>query len=362
MLKYFRSSILVTAIGLGLALWIGGWPGLWIAFNLAMLETSLSFDNAVVNAAVLKDWDEKWRQRYLVWGMLVAVFGMRLLFPLIIVGILAHLWPLPGPLSLIEWIQSGQWASTDVMSMAINQPERYSTILQSAHIEVVSFGGTFLLMVFWHFFIDYEKNEHWFAPVEKLLSKLGKLDMASILLTLLTLLALAAFMPADEAHRFLIAALWSIVVYIIVDGLGAIMGENNSAVKIGWSGFIYVEMRDASFSFDGVLGAFALTKDIFLISIGLGIGAMFVRSFTLYLVNKGTLSALRYLEHGAFWAIGALAMIMLLSSQIHIPEVVTGGLAAVLIIVAAVHSWWLNGRESEQSTQSKTCPSASGKP
>lgn len=351
MFKYFRSSLVVTAIGLGLALWIGGWPGMWIAFNLAMLETSLSLDNAVVNAAVLKDWDDKWRSRYLVWGMLVAVFGMRLLFPLVIVGVLAHLWPLPGPLSLLEWLQSGHWSSADVMSMAINQPEHYSSILQSAHIEVVAFGGTFLLMVFWHFFIDYEKNEHWFAPVEELLSKLGKLDMASILLTLTTLLVLASFMSASHAHRFLVAGLWSIVVYIIVDGLGAIMGDSNPAAKIGWSGFIYVEMRDASFSFDGVLGAFALTKDIFLISIGLGIGAMFVRSFTLYLVNKGTLSTLRYLEHGAFWAIGALAMIMLLSAQIHIPEVVTGGLAAVLIIAAAVHSWWLNGKDSHPKIQ-----------
>lgn len=344
MLKFFRSSFIVTALGLGLAYWIAGLPGLWIAFNLALLETSLSFDNAVVNAAVLKDWDEKWRQRYLVWGMLVAVFGMRLVFPLVIVGVIANMWPLPGPMSLVEWLQTGIWPSSDVLSMAINNPNNYETILNSAHIEVLSFGGTFLLMVFWHFFLNHEKDIHWFAPIEKLLSKLGKLDMASVLMTLLTLLILAAFMPAAEAHRFLVAGLWSIAVYIVVDGLGAIFGEGSSAVKIGWSGFIYVEMRDASFSFDGVLGAFALTKDIFLISIGLGIGAMFVRSFTLYLVNKGTLSSLRYLEHGAFWAIGALASIMLLSALpgIHIPEVVTGGLAALLIVIAGGHSWWIN--------------------
>ena len=350
MLKFFTGSIFVLLLGLGLAFGIGGWTGLWVAFNLAMLETSLSFDNAVVNAAVLKNWDGQWRQRYLLWGMMVAVFGMRLLFPLVIVGVIAHLWPLPGLMALINWVQSGLWHSSDVMSLAINDPEHYSRILRSAHIDIVSFGGTFLLMVFWQFFIDLEKNIHWFAPVEKLLSNLGKLDMASVLLTLLTLLFLASFMPGIEAHHFLVAGLWSIVVYIFVDGLGAILGETGSAQKIGWSGFIYVEMRDASFSFDGVLGAFALTKDIFLITIGLGIGAMFVRSFTLYLVNKGTLSTLRYLEHGAFWAIGALAMIMLLSSQIHIPEIVTGGLAASLIMIAAAHSWWLNGKETEPNS------------
>ena len=221
MLKFFRSSFIVTGLGLGLAYWIAGLPGLWIAFNLALLETSLSFDNAVVNAAVLKDWDEKWRQRYLVWGMLVAVFGMRLLFPLVIVGVIAHMWALPGPMSIVEWMQTGAWPSVDVLSMAINTPSQYERILNSAHIEVLAFGGTFLLMVFWHFFINYEKDIHWFAPIEKLLSKLGKLDMASVLMTLLTLLILATFMPAAEAYRFLVAGLWSIAVYIVVDGLGA---------------------------------------------------------------------------------------------------------------------------------------------
>lgn len=347
MLKYFRSSFIVTGVCLALAYWIGGIGGLWIAFNLALLETSLSFDNAVVNAAVLKDWDEKWRRRYLVWGMMVAVFGMRLLFPLVIVGVIAHMWPLPGPMSLIEWLQTGSWPAGDVFSMAVSNPANYESILKSAHIEVLAFGGTFLLMVFWHFFLDHEKDTHWFGPVERLLGKLGKLDMASVLMTLLTLLILGSFMSASESHRFLVAGLWSIAIYIVVDGLGAIFGEESSAVKIGWSGFIYVEMRDASFSFDGVLGAFALTKDIFLIVLGLTIGAMFVRSFTLYLVNKGTLSTLRYLEHGAFWAIGALASIMLISAipGMHIPEVVTGGLAAVLIVVAAAHSWWINKQE-----------------
>ncbi|WP_043649798.1 DUF475 domain-containing protein [Chitinilyticum litopenaei] len=338
-MHYFRSSFIVTALGLVLAAWVGGWAGVWIAFNLALLETSLSFDNAVVNASVLKHWDEKWRRRFLVWGMLVAVFGMRMVFPLVIVAVLAGMAPMPGPFSLWGWLESGQWPGSDVLSLAILQPDRYASVLQSAHIEVTAFGGAFLLLVFWNFFIDANKDEHWFVPVERVLARLGRMDMAALLLTLLTLLLLAGAMPASDGHRYLVAGLWGVIVYTVVDGLGSLMGDGSAAVKTGWSGFIYLELLDASFSFDGVLGAFALTKSIFLIAIGLGIGAMFVRSFTLLLVYKGTLNALRYLEHGAFWAIGALALVMLLSARMHIPEAITGGVAALLIMLAAIHSW-----------------------
>ncbi|WP_028448485.1 DUF475 domain-containing protein [Chitinibacter tainanensis] len=338
-MRFFSSSFMVTLLGLGLAALIGGWGGLWIAFNLALLETSLSFDNAVVNASVLRHWDEKWRRRFLLWGMLIAVFGMRVVFPLVIVAVIAGLWPLPGPVSLYDYFSSGHWPASDVLSMALLQPERYAAILTSAHIEVTAFGGAFLLLVFLNFFLDYEKDTHWFKPIEQLLAHLGKLEMASVLVALLVLLLLASHLPVAEALRFLQAGIWGVLVYVLVDGLGDLIGDAGAAAKTGIGGFIYLEILDASFSFDGVLGAFALTKNIFLIAIGLGIGAMFVRSFTLMLVEKGTLTAFKYLEHGAFWAIGALAAVMLLAARWHIPEAVTGGVAAVLIVIAAIHSW-----------------------
>ena len=83
-------------------------------------------------------------------------------------------------------------------------------------------------------------------------------------------------------------------------------------------------MLDASFSFDGVIGALALTQNLFLIAIGLGIGAMYVRSMTVMLVERGTLAEFRYLEHGAFWSILILSIVMFAQSMWHIPEVVTG--------------------------------------
>ena len=96
-------------------------------------------------------------------------------------------------------------------------------------------------------------------------------------------------------------------------------------------------MLDASFSFDGVIGAFAITQDIFIIATGLGVGAMYIRSTTVYLVRKGTLQEFVYLEHGAHWAIGALAVILLVTIQYHVPELVTG-LIGVAFIGAAFAS------------------------
>ena len=102
---------------------------------------------------------------------------------------------------------------------------------------------------------------------------------------------------------------------------------------------------DASFSFDGVIGAFALSRNIFIIMIGLGIGALYVRSLTIMLVEKDTLTEFPFLEHGAFYAIGALAGNMMLGTIFHIPEVITGLIGAVFIIVALWSSIRVKGQK-----------------
>lgn len=106
----------------------------------------------------------------------------------------------------------------------------------------------------------------------------------------------------------------------------------------GLIGFLYLELIDASFSLDGVIGAFALTKDILLIAAGLGIGALFVRSMTVHLMRRGVLARYIYLEHGAHYAIGILAFLMLVSVRFGVPEFITGTSGLAVIIVALVHS------------------------
>jgi hypothetical protein len=122
--------------------------------------------------------------------------------------------------------------------------------------------------------------------------------------------------------------------------------------------FLYLEVLDASFSFDGVVGAFAITSDPIIIAIGLGIGAMFIRSLTVFLVRKGTLSEYVYLEHGALWAIGALAVILLVTIEYEVPELVTGLIGVAFIGAALLSSIYRNRREAAAEDQPSDAPAS----
>lgn len=335
--RFFKGSILTLIAGLVLAyiagesFHLGGPKAVFIALILSVLEVSLSFDNAVVNATVLKDMDKVWRHRFMTWGMLIAVFGMRIVFPILIVAIIAGQTP---------------W---DAFFMAINQPAQYAETLTSAHVVVAGFGGTFLLMVFLKFFLDKEKDVHWISMIEAPLSKVGRMHSFEIVLCITAVYMMSRAMPHHEQLPFVLACLAGLACYLIVDGFSALLeneeeekshanGVTVAVARTGLSAFLYLEVLDASFSFDGVIGAFALSNNIFIIAIGLGVGAMFVRSLTIMFVEKETLDAFRYLEHGAFYAIGALAAIMYLGTVHEISEVVTGLIGAGFIAVSLISS------------------------
>lgn len=331
-LKYFHSSFIFTAVVCGLVFFfLGGTAALLTTILLGVLEVSLSFDNAVVNATVIKDMDDKWRHRFLTWGMAIAVFGMRLVFPLVIVAVIANINML------------------DALNMALFKPDEYGQTLTSAHLQVAGFGGAFLMMVFWKFFVNEEKDHHWVAIIEKPLAHIGKIEAVQVALTIASMFLVTKFLPAEEHLSFWLSGLAGIVTYILADGFGALMESTEEEVlhptsgaatmaKSGFAMFMYLEILDASFSFDGVIGAFALTNNIFIIAAGLGIGAMFVRSLTLMLVDKGTLEQFAYLEHSAFWAIGVLAATMFAGTVMHIPEAFVGLSSAAIIALGVIHS------------------------
>lgn len=336
MFRYYKGSLLFTAICFAIAAWLG-WTStgtvagtlgvLWIVAVLGVLEVSLSFDNAVVNATVLRDMDPVWRRRFLTWGVLIAVFGMRIVFPLGIVAVAAGLGPI------------------DALVLAATDPVRYEQIITGAHIGISGFGGAFLAMVGLNFFFDEHKDDHWIGVIEQPFASLSRISGLAIGIVLLALYAMSRLIPAEEALSFLVAGVFGLVTFIAVQAIGALLEQENpetgigqaatgAVVKSGLAGFLYLEVLDASFSFDGVIGAFALSNNLFVIALGLGIGAMFVRAMTVMLVDKGTLSEYRYLEHGAFYAIVALAAIMLLSVRFEIPETITGLIGAALIGIA----------------------------
>jgi hypothetical protein len=331
-MKYFTWSFVVTAICLALAAWWGydhgGTSGmitaLGVAAILAVMEVSLSFDNAVVNASVLKNWDEFWIKLFLGIGIIIAVFGMRLVFPLVIVAVAADL------------------GMAEVWNLALSDPKAFSTHLTNHHAEVAAFGGMFLLLVFLNFMLDDEKETHWLGNIEKKIGALGKVSSIAVMIAIAALLFSMTYVDEAQKMVVLIAGLWGILVYVGVDMLSSMLekseeggGEVGDMVKKGGiGGFLYLEVLDASFSFDGVIGAFAITNDVVIIMLGLAIGAMFVRSMTVFLVRKGTLDEYVYLEHGAHYAIGILAVIMLASMKWHVPELVTGGVGVAFILAS----------------------------
>lgn len=333
-MKHFKVSFFVTALCLAAAGWWGytltGWSGalsaLGIAAILAAMEVSLSFDNAVVNASVLKTWDDYWQKLFLGVGIIIAVFGMRLLFPLVIVAVAADI------------------GIMDVWHLALNDPKTYSMHLTNHHAEVAAFGGMFLLLVFLNFLFDHEKEVHWLGHVEQKLGALGKVSSIAVMISLAVLLGSMSLVGEAQKLVVLISGLWGILIYVAVDAISNLLEKEEEGSNVGdlvkkggIGGFLYLEVLDASFSFDGVIGAFAITTDVVIIMLGLAIGAMFVRSLTVYLVKQGTLDEFVFLEHGAHYAIGILAAIMLASMKYHIPEIFTG-LIGVAFIAASVWS------------------------
>ncbi|KEP71633.1 membrane protein [Thioclava dalianensis] len=331
-MHYFRWAFGVTVLGLVAAFalgasFAGSWEGavgfLLIATILAVLEISLSFDNAIVNANTLKRMTPKWQRRFLTWGILIAVFGMRVLFPLLIVVIAAGLGP---------------W---EALELAARDPQRYAHIIEGAHLSIAGFGGAFLMMVALRFFIDAGKEDDWIGGIEPALRRLGRLRFVQIPIVGLVIAAFALIVPEAERRTFLVATLSGLGVFLCVEGLGHVFDRISVAQAAGRAGlgaFLYLEVLDASFSFDGVVGAFALTQNLFLIAIGLGVGAMYVRSMTIMLVERQTLTEFRYLEHGAFWSILLLSLVMFAQTLIHVPEAVTGLLGAGMIGAALVAS------------------------
>ena len=200
---------------------------------------------------------------------------------------------------------------------------------------------------------DAKKDLHWLAPLEKLLQKCGKSRLAP---TLFTLAALGAVQPMLEGHHMMsmVAGVVGIVVHLAIHGVSEkleTMAERKNAFALkhaGLAAFIYLELIDASFSLDGVLGAFALTKDVVVITIGLAVGAFFVRSLTIMIVEKKTLEKLVYLTHGAYWAIGSLAAIMLLSTFLEIPEIVTGSIGMFFILASLFYSMYGRGADGKK--------------
>jgi hypothetical protein len=296
------------------------------------LEISLSFDNAVVNASVLSSMDEVWRKRFLTWGILIAVFGVRLLIPILIVSITAGLSPLA------------------VFHAAFFDTAEYAKLIEHIHVYVSGFGSAFLGMVFLKFFFDENKENHWIPFIERYMQKLGVIESIQTLILLIVTVGFSSVLSGADQAQYLTSSICGIIIYLIIDGFTAmIKPEKHKSSSIaqplahaGLISFLYLEILDTSFSLDGVIGAFAITQDIVIILLGLTIGSFFVRSLTIFMVDKKALQQLAYLEHGAFWSVGILALFMLLKTKFHISEVLIVAVTISVLIISVMHSYMEN--------------------
>lgn len=306
-----------------------GFKGLFLALALVALEVSLSFDNAVVNARILRRMSDAWQKAFLTIGILIAVFGVRILLPIVLVA---------------TAIGTGFGS---VLDLALNNPTEYGHKLEEAHPMIASFGGIFLLMIFLDFFFEARKIK-WIRPLERKLETVGTMKNISPLIAVIALLLGSQLTDQSHQETVLLAGLAGLLVYLIIHSIDSLLQRSrieqnlqksaNMTFKAGLIGFIYLEVIDASFSLDGVIGAFAITNQILLIAVGLGIGALYVRTITVHMLKRGVLDSYRYIEHGAHYAIGVLAIIMLTSLKYEVPEVITGLAGLTIIITSVIYS------------------------
>lgn len=329
--RSFGGSIIISILALVFVYVYLGWEAALVTLALMVIEVTFSFDNAIVNAKVLNTMSAFWQHIFMTIGILVAVFGMRIIFPILVVMFSANL----------PW--------NEVLDLALNNPTEYAAAINGAHTSIAAFGSMFLLMLALHFLFDKTRTVRWLNKIERPLQKVGYWWMPMVVSA--AALAFVTLLPANHHPKeTAIAGVVGILVYLTVTGLSAFFTKQHEKseklagkklLKTGMAGFtafLYLEVLDASFSLDGVIGAFAVTQNVILIAVGLGVGAVWVRSMTLYMVRHKVLHAYPYIEHGAHYTIGVLALVLLISLFFSVPEAVAGGLGVLIIIASIVAS------------------------
>jgi hypothetical protein len=268
-------------------------PMLLTVFGLALFEVVSSVDNAVINAEVLATVQEKARRWFLVYGMLIGVFLVRGLLP----------W-------LIVWLtvpQLGPWGA--LTATFSNDPSVALAIESSSPLLLVG-GGTFLVFLFFHWL--YMEPKHYGLAAEKFFHQQGLWFYAVVSV----LLSAIVWFSVRVHPMMALGAVLGSSAFFITHGFKQNAEEQEKKIKgrhlSDISKILYLEIIDATFSIDGVLGAFAFTLSVPLILLGNGIGALVVRQLTMG--NIETIQKYRYLKNGAMYAILILGTIMILDS------------------------------------------------
>lgn len=334
-INYFLFSIIFTIICLMLGLTyavltqdtVAGVVGIMVLIvALALLELSLSFDNAIINAKILTTMSKKWQRRFLTWGILISVFGVRIILPVFIVAVSASL------------------GVFEVVRLSLSNPEGYASILAESHYVISPFAGAFLMMVSLYYFTEEGKSVFWLKPIERPLSMLGFMHGLPTVVVLVLLVSVIGFMGEIGKGKYvvnvLVAGIIGVIIFEMVHALSVFLDKMSKSVLLsgGLAGFIYLNVLDSTFSLDGVVGALAISNNIVIISLGLAIGAIFVRSLTIFTADYNIVAKFKYIEHGAYWSILLLGIMMFVSVLISIDGLIIAAVSIGIIAVAFVHS------------------------
>lgn len=314
-----------------LAVWYFlGFAAFTVACILAVLEISVSADNAVVNSRVLVRLSPRWQKLFLTVGIIVAVFVVRFALPVIIVALATSL------------------DFSGVLAMAVNNPVEYGQRLHEVSPIIDGLGGMFLMLVVIFYFVNKGRKNHWLTVPEKALASIARIPFIRPILAIVIFFLVLLIAPVEHKTSVGVAMLIGAGVYTFLHYTTAILerlskkGKSSKLQQVGWSAFglfMYLEVLDASFSLDSVVAAFAITNSIIIIMVGLGIGALWVRSMTLHMVHHDTLIKYRFIESGAHWAIACLSIIMFLKlTGVELPELLIGLIGLVFIIASIISS------------------------
>lgn len=294
-----------------------------IVLGLSLFEIVSSIDNAVINAEVLHTMSPKGRRWFLVWGFFFAVFLVRGLLPWVIV------WAANPSLGFI-----GSLTAT-----FSNDPAVGESIAQSSPI-LFAGGGIFLVFLFFHWLFLEPKNVG--LRGERFFHKHGVWFYAVVS----AILATVVWYALKENPAMAFGAVVGSTAFFITHGFkqNAEMAEKKllsgtSSAKSDLSKILYLEVIDATFSIDGVLGAFAFTLSVPLILIGNGIGAFVLRELTVKNIDR--IKKYKFLKNGAMYAIFGLGIIMVAEAfHIHIPD----WLSPVLMFGVIGYFFWKSKR------------------
>jgi uncharacterized protein len=261
--------------------------------GLCLFEIITSVDNAVINAHVLKSMPMKYRKIFLFWGIIIAVFIVRGVLPFIIV-----------------WLANPALSFTEVFTFALsNNPDLLVYVEKSKPMLLIS-GGLYLVLLFLSWLFLEDKN--WAFYMEEMIQRQSIWFYAFASVTVTFVIYLSIKVNPGMA----LAASIGATAFFITDGFKKNAEEKEKQLlesNLGvWSKILYLEVLDATFSIDGVIGAFAFTISVPLILIGNGIGAFVVRELTIKGIDR--ISQYLYLKNGAMYSIGLLGAIMSIES------------------------------------------------